>query len=111
MRPAPWILWMLFSPARADGPLSTTTPSATELVCTTCECGGLAWQGIQSVDSCAQTCELKSSHFQHASGTRSDGLSGDNNCACCSSASQADNSGSGINVYRRSDVVAGYWQE
>ena len=43
----------------------------------------------------------KSTVFQHASGTKSDGSSGDNNCACCTSLSwTAGDSGWGIKVFR-----------
>ena len=41
-------------------------------VCSSCDCGG-EWLGSQSLESCAAACFLKSSHVQHASGTRFDG--------------------------------------
>ncbi|CAK9045697.1 unnamed protein product [Durusdinium trenchii] len=104
---APWILWLIPF-ARADGPATSSTSASTtssavsnvEMVCSTCECPNNEWLGSQSLQSCADSCALKSSRFQHASGTRFDNDPGDNNCACCTALSTTSgDSGWGINVY------------
>ena len=121
-----WVLWLfcsLLSRALGDGTTSTSsapnesgalrsTNITVELVCRNCGCAAQpSWEGPHSLDSCARTCELSGSYFQHASGTASGGK-GDNNCACCPQISTTPgDDGMGVDVYRRTDVVAHYWKE
>jgi len=96
----------------ADGDILVTTSSSDvsyviETICTQCSCPTATnpgWRGHQSLESCAQTCAQEGSWIKHASGLKSNGSPGDNNCGCCSSLETIDQPADyGINVYQVSD--------
>ena len=96
----------------ADGDLVTTTSHpcyAIELVCERCSCPTATnpgWRGQRSLESCAQTCAQEGSRIKHASGLKSNGDPGDNNCGCCNSLETFDQRVDfGINVYQISTAT------
>ena len=118
----PWLLaccqWFNSTPflvrTLADGDILVTTSSSDgsyviETICTQCSCPTATnpgWRGHQSLESCAQTCAQEGSWIKHASGLKSNGSPGDNNCGCCSSLETIDQPADyGINVYQVSDAT------